>query len=98
MFSLPRSLRRRREARDITGLAHAHDCYQIIVVSDTPQTTRTQIRFDRCYHGHLLFGPFSPGGLGSWFHNVIYEVGSARQSTDTPTRLLTRRSTARRRR
>lgn len=61
------------EARAVTGLADAHDWRQIIVVSGTPQTTRARIRFDRCYHGTLLFDPVSPGGLGSWVHNVIYE-------------------------
>jgi uncharacterized SAM-binding protein YcdF (DUF218 family) len=64
------------EARAMTGLANAHHWHQIIVVSGTPQTTRARIRFDRCYHGTLLFDPVSPGGLRSWVHNVIYEWGA----------------------
>jgi uncharacterized SAM-binding protein YcdF (DUF218 family) len=64
------------EARATTRLAHAHDWQQIVVVSGTPQTTRARIRFDRCYHGALLFDPVSPGSLDSWVHNVIYEWGA----------------------
>jgi hypothetical protein len=47
--------------------------HQIIVVSGTPQTTRARIRFDRCYHGTLLFDPADPAGVASWIHNVVYE-------------------------
>ncbi len=64
------------EARAVTKLAHDHDWRQIIVVPGTPQTTRARIRFDRCYHGTLLFVPVSPGGRRSWIHNIIYEWGA----------------------
>jgi len=64
------------EARAVAKLARANKWPQIIVVSGIPQTTRARIRFDRCYHGILLFDPASPGGLGEWIHNVIYEWGA----------------------
>jgi uncharacterized SAM-binding protein YcdF (DUF218 family) len=64
------------EARATTTLAHTYGWRQIIVVPGTPQTTRARIRFERCYHGTLLFDPVSPGGLGSWVHNVLYEWGA----------------------
>jgi uncharacterized SAM-binding protein YcdF (DUF218 family) len=64
------------EARAVARLARTHHWRQIIVVSGTPQTTRARIRFDRCYHGTLLFDPAGPGGLGSWIRNVFYEWGA----------------------
>jgi hypothetical protein len=57
-------------------MVRAHNWRQIIVVSGIPQTTRARIRLDRCYHGTLLSDPASPGGLGEWIHNVIYEWGA----------------------
>ena len=64
------------EAREIAKLAGERDWRQIIVVSGIPQTTRARLRITRCYHGTLLFDPASPGGLGGWVHNVIYEWGA----------------------
>ena len=64
------------EARAVTRLARTHNWHQLIVVPGIPQTTRARIRFDRCYHGTLLFDPASPGGLGDWIHNVFYEWGA----------------------
>jgi len=64
------------EARAVARLARTHDWHQIILVPGIPQTTRARIRFDRCYHGTLLFDPTSPGGLGEWIHSVIYEWGA----------------------
>ena len=64
------------EARETTTLAKEHNWHQIIVVSGIPQTTRARILFDRCTDRTLLFDPASPGGLGEWIHNVIYEWGA----------------------
>ena len=64
------------EARATAKLATEHNWHQIIVVSSIPQTTRARIRFDRCYHGALLFDPSSPGGLRQWIRNVAYEWGA----------------------
>jgi hypothetical protein len=57
-------------------MALQHDWRQIIVELDKSQPTRARIRFDRCYHGIPLFDPLSPGGLGGWIWNVVYEWGS----------------------
>lgn len=66
----------RGEAQAVATLARDHNWHQIIVVSSIPQTTRARIRFDRCYHGTLLFDPASPGGLGEWIYNIGYEWGA----------------------
>jgi uncharacterized SAM-binding protein YcdF (DUF218 family) len=70
---IPDPLTTQGEARAVTKLALAHNWRQIIVVPGMPQTTRARIRFDRCYHGTLLFDPASPGGVGAWIHSVLYE-------------------------
>jgi uncharacterized SAM-binding protein YcdF (DUF218 family) len=64
------------EARAVARLARTHHWRQLIVVPGIPQTTRARIRFDRCYHGTLLFDPSSPGGLRAWIDNVVYEWGA----------------------
>jgi uncharacterized SAM-binding protein YcdF (DUF218 family) len=64
------------EARAVAALAKEHNWHQIIVVSGIPQTTRARIRFNRCTDRTLLFDPASPGGLGEWIHNVLYEWGA----------------------
>jgi uncharacterized SAM-binding protein YcdF (DUF218 family) len=73
---IPHPLTTQGEARAVARLARTHNWRQIILVPGIPQTTRARIRFDRCYHGTLLFDPASPGGLGEWIHNVIYEWGA----------------------
>jgi uncharacterized SAM-binding protein YcdF (DUF218 family) len=64
------------EARAVAVMARTHDWHQLIVIPAVPQTTRARLRFDRCYHGTLLFDPASPGGFGAWIHNVVYEWGA----------------------
>jgi uncharacterized SAM-binding protein YcdF (DUF218 family) len=64
------------EARAATRLARTHHWNQLIVIPGIPQTTRARIRFNRCYHGTLLFDPASPGGVGAWISNFIYEWGA----------------------
>jgi uncharacterized SAM-binding protein YcdF (DUF218 family) len=72
----PDPLTTQGEARAIAKLAQEKAWHQVIVVPSTPETTRARIRFKRCFHGTLLFDPASPGGLGAWVYNVIYEWGA----------------------
>jgi uncharacterized SAM-binding protein YcdF (DUF218 family) len=64
------------EAREAARLAARYHWSRLLVVSDTPQTTRARIRFDRCYHGRVLFAPVSPGGIVAWAHGIVYEWGA----------------------
>lgn len=64
------------EAEDVARLAARHHWESLLVVPSVPQTTRARIRFDRCYHGTVLFDPSSPGGVGEWLYNLAYEWGA----------------------
>jgi len=61
------------EALDVARLAARHHWGRLLVVTSVPQVTRARIRFDRCYHGTVLFNAVSEGGLEQWMYNLAYE-------------------------
>jgi len=63
----------RGEAREVSRMAAQSHWNRLLVVTSIPQTTRARFRFDRCYHGAILFDPVIPGGMGEWLYNLAYE-------------------------
>ena len=64
------------EARFVGRLATERHLRTILVVSGTAQTTRTRLRFSRCYSGTVLVDPVEPGGNLSRLYSVLYEWGA----------------------
>ncbi len=64
------------EAVDVARIAAEHHWHRLLVVTIVTQTTRARIRFERCYHGAVLFSAVSPRGVAGWLFNVAYEWGA----------------------
>ncbi len=64
------------EAVDVARIAAEHHWDRLLVVAIVTQTTRARIRFERCYHGTVLFSAVSPRGVAGWLFNIAYEWGA----------------------
>ena len=64
------------EAVDVARIAAKHRWHRLLVVTIVTQTTRARIRFERCYHGAVLFSAVNPRGAVGWLFNIAYEWGA----------------------
>jgi len=61
------------EAVDVSRLAAEHHWRSLLIVTNTAQVSRARIRFQRCYHGTMLFASVSPGWIAWWLWYIPYE-------------------------